>query len=443
MIILSDIEKIREWMKGILEASRFSVERIKFSESDFWYFEDGFLRNRSKAFFSIVGLRYRYTPEEEFRYQPIILQKEIGIQGLIVSRIKNVPHILIQAKIEPGNQGIIQVAPALQATRSNYLAKHMGKVPDFLSEFMARTSDQVMVDQLQSEQGTRFFEKQNRNMAIYLDSVREPDNELFAWVPIRTVLDLLSIDHMINSDANSILGALFLTHGNTLLTDIDFKYRDLAHQLITGFSNKDLLSSLQRITREKVDVFHEGEIISLFEMPGWEIHEGSVFSADGLFGVDQIKVHTKFREVAHWDQPIINSQNIGEIGLLLRKKENKWFALLQMRSEPGIFHRLELTTSVHLTDNNERDQIFQEELLKVIKFESQDNQIYTASFSEEGSRFFKDINTYRITITQKDFNLPERFFWAPVSILKSMIIHNHVFTNEARGMIAKLFGALI
>ena len=71
----------------------------------------------------------------------------------------------MQAKIEPGNLNYVQLSPTIQATKSNYTQVHKGKESLYLEYFRDRTN-LVLIDQLQSEQGGRFFKKRNRNILI-------------------------------------------------------------------------------------------------------------------------------------------------------------------------------------------------------------------------------------------------------------------------------------
>ena len=57
--------------------------------------------------------------------QPIIIQNEKGILGILKDSVKN--KYLLQAKVEPGNKNRLQLSPTVQATKSNYQRVHGGK----------------------------------------------------------------------------------------------------------------------------------------------------------------------------------------------------------------------------------------------------------------------------------------------------------------------------
>lgn len=99
--------------------------------------------------------------------QPIIIQDEIGFLGIIAKEIKGILHFLMQAKIEPGNVNGVQVSPTIQATRSNFTCVHGGQMPLYFDWFKeAQKYGVVLYDQIQSEQGSRFAGKRNRNIIL-------------------------------------------------------------------------------------------------------------------------------------------------------------------------------------------------------------------------------------------------------------------------------------
>ena len=163
---INSIEFILDWIKKKNEEIDVRIDVIPFNEMDSWLIDSnsGVLKHKTGKFFSIEGINvqtnYGKVPEWE---QPIINQPEIGYLGIITKMFSGVLYFLLQAKIEPGNINHVQLSPTLQATKSNYSQVHKGKKPLFLEYFQNATTDQILLDQLQSEQGARFLKKRNRN----------------------------------------------------------------------------------------------------------------------------------------------------------------------------------------------------------------------------------------------------------------------------------------
>ena len=143
------------------------VDEVPFASLRGWHFDEatGNLVHNSGKFFSIVGIDVRTNTGCEQRWtQPIINQPEVGYLGIICKEFDGVLYFLLQAKIEPGNVNCVQLSPTLQATRSNYTQVHGGKKPAYLEYFQNAKPNQIILDQLQSEQGARFLRKRNRNI---------------------------------------------------------------------------------------------------------------------------------------------------------------------------------------------------------------------------------------------------------------------------------------
>ena len=63
----------------------------------------------------------------------------------------------MQAKIEPGNINIVQISPTFQATKSNYTTVHKGRKPYYYDYFNGEKNAEIIINQLQSEQGSVFI----------------------------------------------------------------------------------------------------------------------------------------------------------------------------------------------------------------------------------------------------------------------------------------------
>ena len=113
---------------------------------------------------------------------------------------------LMQAKIEPGNINQVQLSPTFQATKSNYMQVHRGEKPYYCDYFLSNKYE-VIFDQLQSEQGSRFIKKRNRNIIIEVED-EVPVYENFRWISLDEIFQLLRIDNILNMDTRTVLSGL-------------------------------------------------------------------------------------------------------------------------------------------------------------------------------------------------------------------------------------------
>jgi oxidase EvaA len=199
--VLRQKKDVASWLDRVRASDRSRIEPSTLVQSDAWSHQHGTIRHVSGRFFGIVGLTWREGPVQ--RWQSFIEQREVGTLGFIGRRGEDGIELLVQAKAEPGNVGIVQLAPTCQATASNRDRVHGGHTPPY-SEYFSSPLREIISDSLQSEEGTRFFGKLNRNILVLDDHVEVQDDQ-HRWVPFDVLRQLLTEDFMVNTDARSVL----------------------------------------------------------------------------------------------------------------------------------------------------------------------------------------------------------------------------------------------
>ena len=167
---LNSTDEIRAWIEERKAQTTVVIEKTAFPKGGFWYLDEetGYIRNQNGSFFQLAGYRKRVGDRITVE-QPVILQQEIGYLGILCKKFDGLLHFLMQAKIEPGNINAVQLSPTIQATKSNFTRKHGGAAPAYLDWFREEGRGRILVDQVQSEQSSRFYQKRNRNMLLLLD----------------------------------------------------------------------------------------------------------------------------------------------------------------------------------------------------------------------------------------------------------------------------------
>ena len=194
-----------EWIDEQRIASNLHVNSIDLEETDSWQFSSENIAHETNRYFSIIGIKSDSTNIKP-NCQPIILQSEIGILGYIFRKASNGIEILLQAKTEPGNLRGTQIAPSVQATYSNYMQVHYGAPTKYLDKFL-KNNELVDEGTLQSEQGTRFLSKYNRNISVFINQneIEHLDDKNWKWVTIIDLFHLMDQDFLINTDSRSVL----------------------------------------------------------------------------------------------------------------------------------------------------------------------------------------------------------------------------------------------
>ena len=90
-----------------------------------------------------------------------MFQNEDGILGIIKN--KETQKYLLQAKVEPGNINKLQLAPTVQATKSNYSQVHGGSKVPYVEYFLKLNKFNKYN---QTEQGFRYLNKFNSNILL-------------------------------------------------------------------------------------------------------------------------------------------------------------------------------------------------------------------------------------------------------------------------------------
>jgi oxidase EvaA len=418
-------EEFMSWFAERRRCHDFAVNRIPFEQLDGWQFvkETGNLGHRSGRFFTIQGLRVRNTDGQFPEWsQPIINQPETGILGILVKEFDGVLHCLMQAKMEPGNINMLQLSPTVQATRSNYTRVHEGAAVKYLEYFTGPQRGKVLVDCLQSEHGTWFYRKRNRNMVVEVTGEVPVDDD-FCWLSLGQVSELLKIDNLINMDARTVLSCIPLTRDHGAV-----------------HSMTDVLSWFTE-ARSGHEV--AAELISLENVSGWHRTGDRIGCAGGkYFSVIAVKVSAGNREVPSWTQPLFEQHGTGVVAFLSKRIGGVRHVLAHARVEGGFLDTVELGPTVQCVPGNYQDVPADQRPAFVNYVLTADpSQIeYDTVLSEEGGRLYHTQSRYMVVDVGEDVQgaVPPDYQWVSVHQLSCLLRHCHYVNVQARTLVACL-----
>ncbi|MEV6236652.1 NDP-hexose 2,3-dehydratase family protein [Lentzea sp. NPDC051838] len=423
-------EDVRVWLEERRQANDFRVERIPFDALDQWRFKPGSgnLGHRSGRFFTIEGLHVEERdgpfgdgPRREWQ-QPVIRQPEAGILGILCKEFDGVLHFLMQAKMEPGNPNLVQLSPTVQATRSNYTRAHGGADVKLIEHFFQ--PERVIADVLQSEQGSWFFRKVNRNMIVETVDEIEADDD-FRWLTLGQIAALLHDDLTVNMNARSVLSCLPFpdcTPG-ALFSDT---------QLLSWFTGE----------RSRRDV--RAHRIPLSSVCGWKQGPESVEHEEGrYFRAVAVAVQAGNRERIQWTQPLFEAIGVGVVAFLLRDFGGIPHVLVHARADGGFLDTVELAPTVQCTPRNyaHLSTVDQPPFLGIVLNASPSRIRYEAVHSEEGGRFLNASSRYLVVDTndtETPLDPPPGYAWASLAQLTELTRHGHYLNVEARTLLACL-----
>jgi dTDP-4-dehydro-6-deoxy-alpha-D-glucopyranose 2,3-dehydratase len=441
---VNSINYLLEWIEQQSKSLEVNIELIALNKNDVWYYENGLITNRMNSFFSISGIQ-QFKQGILINEQPIILQNEIGLLGVICTKIDGVLHFLMQAKIEPGNINKVQISPTLQATKSNFMQKHGGNKPAFLDYFIRAKPEQTIVDQIQSEQSSRFFKKRNRNIIVYTEDTIE-ENSSHKWMTLGQIKALMRYDNIVNMDTRTVMSCIpfaLMNFNHNNIKNIEGCFTDPSlFRSLTGIANYRVLSEIFSVFNN-LKMFGETEIklVDLYSLANWEmVNDAFVSKYPFPFEIIFCNITIEGREVRNWTQPLFKSKGIATLGLLCYKEQGVKKFLTKATPEIGCFDIVELGPTVQheVFDNYVSDTItdlfYQKLLLK-------EGIIIDVMLSEEGGRFYHEQNrNVIIELNQEEvpYELPSGYFWSDYKTLNTLTQVNNCLNIQLRNLLSLL-----
>ena len=433
-----------DWIERSRQTNDMTVERITFRDSEEWRLDDGRIVHRTGGFFSIVGLGSGESASDEIT-QPMIHQPEIGLLGFVTHGTGDDMRVLVQSKAEPGNVNLVQAAPSVQATRSNYLRRH-GGLPTPLLDLFDDTGGEVLADSLQSEQGTRFLGKYNRNMTVRVDRAPEDLPDQLRWFPVSELLESMHLDSFVNTDARSVVACApweqFLPDGRPFR-----RWEGTGHfgALLAGSYHCDeavgTATTMRWLARLRLGRRLHTRQLPVDAMPGWRLDDwGLANHEDPSLSVQFARVRTTQREVEKWDQPLMASPSPGAATLLCQVRGGVLRFLFVARPEPGFVEGRQLGPSQLVPPGRDRAPTAGSSAeAEMDDLAASATPIVSITQSDEGGRFWTAETRY--TIARLDDEVvpvrPDRA-WLTLRQLRELIPRQGLLTNESRTLVSML-----
>lgn len=450
-----DISQVVQWIKNQNTLVDVKVNKIPFADLKLWGFDDDkkSLKHNTGKFFSIDGISIQTNWGEVNNWdQPIINQPEIGYLGFITKEFDGVLHFLLQAKIEPGNVNYVQLSPTLQATKSNYTRAHNGKVPAYLDYFANARPDQILLDQLQSEQGARFLRKRNRNIIIKVEE-EIPLLENFIWVTLAQIKKLMKYDNIVNMDTRTVISGIpFGSYASEQVDLMVFLDKEINEESFESKVLRSLLSNegginsfdsiVNFITKQKAFFELSVDRIPLCQVKNWIITDYEIKHVDEkYFKIIAAEVTIDNREVVSWTQPMVEPSQEGLCAFVCKEINGVLHLLVQAKLECGNFDLIEFAPTVQcLTGNYKETKQGILPFLDYVLNASKDNIIFDTLQSEEGGRFYMEQNRNMVVLAgdEIDVDIPDNYIWMTLNQLLTFIKYNNYINIQARSLIAAL-----
>lgn len=431
---LTTIDQFESIRADLVQRNEFTCQEKLFSESEQWEIADGSIRRHDHAFFSVIGLKgHSLKMVGPLMEQPIIYQPTKAINGFLLNSTNRGLSVLFQARVEPGNTGIMQLAPTVQSTEANYKQVHGGRPTKFINHFLDGEENRILYHGLQSEEGSRYHGKYNLNIIAQADDVDLIDDEAdFCLLSAEKIRGFIGLDYVINTDARALLFFLdwdLLCNNSKAFYDRDNPVnRALMESYSYGGSDvgSNVFDVMLAVSYMRAKFALRSEHTSLYELSNWELSDRGLKEKTPQLGfsVFLYEVLATQREVGGWDQPLFSSDTTGRVILFCRINKGVMEFLLSSDREIGYLEGVQLTTSVSIAPGRRPELLSEDELTLLSEADkAEGNDVLLESHqSEEGGRFYNDINHYQIIMTDGDFDLKgaAEFHWLTLSQIKML-----------------------
>lgn len=435
------------WLRERRRNDSFRVVPVPFTRLGGWSFreQDGDLVHRSGRFFSVEGLEVT-TPGATARWrQPIIRQDDVAVLGILAREIDGVLRFLMQAKMEPGNIGMVQLSPTVQSTPSNYSRAHRGKTSRYVEYFLGEHPGRTLVDVLQSEQGSWFRGKRNRNVVVEVDEPVElhPD---YRWCTLAEIFALLRHPDTVNMDTRTVLSCLPLAVDEPASA----RHPALARSLgAPGHEPLHQAADIGRWLAQRRDV----QSLSVERVPltatttdGWYRDQSRIAHVSGRwFQIVGVDVAADNREVSAWSQPLLAPCGVGLVALVTRRIGGTLHLLVKADVRPGYQTGVEIGPTVQCTPSNfPPDEPGRPEFLDAVLATPPHRVLHDSRQSEEGGRFYHA--TTRHLVVEQDpadpAEPPPGYLWVTASQLADLVATSCQVNIEARSLLLTLLATI-
>lgn len=444
---VSSMKEIAEWIEERKKTAKVEIRKVDFSYNGFWYYDekDGYIRNENNSFFQLAG--YQEIEDDHIvREQPIIIQNEIGYLGIICKMVQGTMNFLMQAKIEPGNINVIQISPTIQATKSNFSKLHGGSTPAYLEYFQNAKAHTVVVDQLQSEQSSRFYKKRNRNIILYVDGPIEVKDS-HKWMTLGQIKECMKIENLVNMDTRTVLSCIPFAKASLQEQELEeskelFRDRALYNSIFKSVDRGEIHRIFRVINDYKMYQKETFRLVPLKSLKGWKMTPTEIVCKTPYdFKVIYCFIEIEGREVKYWEQPLMEANGMAVFGIFSAVFEGMRKFLVRVRPEMGCFDSAELGPVVQMEPTNQRKDLDAMERLFFEKLEKKEGIMHNHILSEEGGRFFHEQNQNVIIDlkgTEEIKEVPEGYFWVDYATVNQMIQYNNCVNIQLRNLLSLL-----
>lgn len=414
----------------------FSCQPIPMHEASAWRLTDGAISHASGGFFSVVAVSAG-APHQR-RPRVLLYQPQSAFNGLLIATIDDELHVLLQARVEPGNIGVAQYGPTVQSTPANYLRLHGGRATPYLEYFhRCRAGATPVGDWTELDLGGRYLFKNKRLVCIEATELPtvEPN---FVWAPASLLKQAVLESTLMNTDLRSMLSVMPWSRWpeNPHPTELG----TAAHASLRLPLRPDVLGRVMaRVGQPPPPV----ALVPLEALENWDLNEYGLFEkgpSEQGFDVEFFRIDAPTREVPRWTQPLVNSRSRGKVVLVLTVSNGALLALVEVRSEPGLSTGAAVFPS-QVVLPGQRGTATSSPVLDAV-LASGSSILARTLESDEGGRFFRDESDFELRLADDAGDFGEHFEWVTLNELKCLLGISNTCSLKLRCIASMLLSLL-
>lgn len=207
---VNKLDDIRSWFTNLKAKYHLNIKNVPLNNLEKWKRDRYCISHDDGNFFRVIGVSVKTERREVEEWcQPLIEHVESGMVGFVIKKINGVYHFLVQAKVEPGNFDILEMAPTVQCITGSYRNERPENQPKYLDMFLKPDMSKIRYHAFQSEEGGRFYQELNEYMII--EVVEEfpmniPDN--YMWMTLGQITEFIKYNNYLNVEARSLISCL-------------------------------------------------------------------------------------------------------------------------------------------------------------------------------------------------------------------------------------------
>jgi dTDP-4-dehydro-6-deoxy-alpha-D-glucopyranose 2,3-dehydratase len=189
------------------------VNLVPLKNVDGWTISEDEIYHKTHRYFSVIACSVEADNREVNSWmQPMVKAAQRGLIAFIIKPINGILHLLIQAKVEPGNFDVVEMAPTVQCITGSYEHVPQEHRPPYLDYVLNAPESQILFDTYQSEEGGRFYQEQNWNMVVMAgDEFPNEIDSRYIWLTFQQLKHFIQYNNFVNVQARCLLSCIDVT----------------------------------------------------------------------------------------------------------------------------------------------------------------------------------------------------------------------------------------